>query len=162
MSTQEKLAIMESTTLFENLNPEEIDFLARISQLLDFEDEDYLVKEGDRDRSLFIVAKGKVDVVKKDEDGVERHITTLKEGEFFGEMALIDKDERSASIKANGDVRVLKLSADNLHMFARQYQTGFSMMVINIAKVLSRRLRATNNLLVKSLKSGIIEQSSGE
>jgi CRP-like cAMP-binding protein len=62
-------------------------------------------------------------------------------------MSLIDKEFRSATVRAKRDSTMLHLTADNLAMFRKNYKDGFAFLVINIARVLSNRLRETNGRL---------------
>jgi CRP-like cAMP-binding protein len=66
-------------------------------------------------------------------------------------MSLIDKEYRSASIRAQSETAMLCLTNENLHSFARVYKNGFTLVVINIARVLSTRLRETNQKLLEKM-----------
>ena len=68
--------------------------------------------------------------------------------EFEGSLAnLIDKEVRSATVQAKTDCELLQLSNDNLHLFAKNHANGFTWLVVNIARVLSSRLRVANQRL---------------
>jgi CRP-like cAMP-binding protein len=101
--------------------------------------------------SLYLLVEGSVDVVQKRQDGAEHVIAVLHAPDFFGEMSLIDKEYRSATIRAQDETSMLCLSNENLHSFARVYKNGFTLVVINIARVLSSRLRDTNQKLLAKM-----------
>jgi len=71
-------------------------------------------------------------------------LTTLRAPDFFGEMSLIDKEYRSATVRARTEATMLHLTAENLAGFRKNHKDGFAFVVINIARVLSNRLRETN------------------
>src|SRR4051812_15399494 len=101
-------------------------------------------EEGELGDSLFVIMTGEVEVVRRDGDGQQRTIATLGPTEFFGEMSLIDKEYRSATAKARVDSELLHLTAEQLTNFRQQHKDGFTFVVINIARVLSARLRSAN------------------
>jgi len=149
----EKLAILETSPLFVSLHPEELDMLAELSQERSFASGEVIFNEGDVGDSLFVIVRGEIEVVRKGEGGAPRTIAVLKEGEFFGEMSLIDKEYRSATCRTRTDAELLRLTNENLHSFARVYKNGFTLVVINIARVLSLRLRDTSEKLAAQMKA---------
>ncbi|MBI3180126.1 MAG: cyclic nucleotide-binding domain-containing protein, partial [Deltaproteobacteria bacterium] len=108
-------------------------------------------QEGDVGDSLFVIAKGAVDIIRKNAKGEPQVLVTLSGREFFGEMSLIDKEYRSATVRARSEAQLLQLSNDNLHIFAKNFRNGFTWVVVNIARGLSARLRETNRRLVERL-----------
>lgn len=138
---------LQKSRLFEGLLPEEVEMLAELIQQKRFDAGSVVFEQGDVGDSLFLLVEGAVDVVRRNEDGGKHVIATLDAPDFFGEMSLIDKEYRSATIKAKSDSVLLCLSNKNLHSFARVYKNGFTLVVINIARVLSSRLRETNEKL---------------
>jgi len=142
---------LQRSQLFAGLLPEEIEMLAELMQQQHFEAGTVVFEQGEVGDSLYMLVEGAVDVVRKRADGSEVVLTTLQSPNFFGEMSLIDKEYRSATIRAAADSSLLCLSNENLHSFARVYKNGFTLVVINIARVLSSRLRETNEKLSANL-----------
>jgi CRP/FNR family cyclic AMP-dependent transcriptional regulator len=142
---------LQRSRLFHGLLPEEIEMLAEVTQQKNYKTGELVFEQGSVGDSLFLLAEGAVDVVRKREDGEERVIATLHAPEFFGEMSLIDKEYRSATIRASTDTVMLCLSSENLRSFSRVYRNGFTLLVINIARVLSLRLRETNEKLAAKM-----------
>jgi CRP-like cAMP-binding protein len=140
----EKIEVLQKSRLFENLLPDELEMLSELSQMKEFKTGDIVFNEHDVGNSLFVIVSGEIEVLRKGSDGKLKQIASMKEPEFFGEMSLIDKELRSATIKAKTDTTLLILTNENLHSFAKVFRNGFTMVVINIARVLSARLRETN------------------
>ena len=93
--------------------------------------------------SMFIIAKGRVKVVIHGDNGREVILTMLKTGEFFGEMALVDDQPRSASVVAHEDSRVLVLKRDS---FINAVENSPAVS-LNVMGELSRRLRRADEII---------------
>lgn len=76
-------------------------------------DGELLVKEGETDHTLFILASGKISVASKDAEGVERVVYTMKEGECAGTRAFVEQLPRKATLRAVGDATVYTLTPDD-------------------------------------------------
>lgn len=146
-----KVEELQKSRLFEGLLPEEIEMLAELTQQRKFEQGEAVFEHGDVGDSLYLLVEGSVEVLHKGADGNEHLITVLDAPEFFGEMSLIDKEYRSATIRAKTEALLLCLTNENLHSFARVYKNGFTLVVINIARVMSARLRETNQKLIEKM-----------
>lgn len=146
-----KVDTLKASPLFANLNEDELEMVAELCKEKVYEPGEIIFREGDVGDSLYIVHSGQVDVLRSGPSGDNKVIAAISPGDFFGEMSLIDKDYRSATVAARDTATVLNLSNDDLHAFAKVYKNGFTLIVINIARVLSRRLRETSNRLASRL-----------
>lgn len=79
-----------------------------------YRDGEIIIKQGTVGDCLYVIQQGKVDVI-SEKGKQEVKIAELGEKEFFGEMALFEKDVRSATVKANGDTKVLTLDKKGLY-----------------------------------------------
>ncbi len=77
-----------------------------------YSDGDIIVRQGEKGDRMFIIQSGKVRVTRVT-DNREIQLAELKEGDFFGEMAIIDREVRSATVSAVGEVRVLSIDQKN-------------------------------------------------
>jgi CRP/FNR family transcriptional regulator, cyclic AMP receptor protein len=142
-----KREFLASSPLFENLYPAELTLLSELIAVRDYPAGEVIFREDDPGDSLYVIAAGEVEIVRKSATKEEMAIVTLKAPHFFGEMALIDKEPRSATVRARSDAQLLQLTNENLHIFAKNYRNGFTWVVVNIARVLSSRLRDVNQRL---------------
>jgi CRP-like cAMP-binding protein len=78
-----------------------------------FKDGEVIVRQGEVGDRMFVVQAGKVEVV-LESDGNQQRLSVLKSRDFFGEMALFDKEVRSASVRALGEARVLTIDKRTL------------------------------------------------
>jgi CRP-like cAMP-binding protein len=140
----EKLAVLSGSPLFEMLSNQELEYVADLSRPRRFGAGQVVIEEGELGDSVYVIATGEVEVLRKDSAGADKVIATLGSREFFGEMSLIDKEYRSATVRAKSEVELLHLTAENLTTFRKQHRDGFTFVVINIARMLSSRLREAN------------------
>jgi CRP/FNR family transcriptional regulator, cyclic AMP receptor protein len=147
----EKLAVLSTSPLFDMLSNQELEYCADLSRPRKYSAGQVVFEEGELGDSLYVIASGEVEVLRRDATGEQRVIAVLGPPEFFGEMSLIDKEYRSATVRARSDAELLHLTAENLTTFRKQHRDGFTFVVINIARVLSSRLREANTKLAARL-----------
>ena len=140
----EKLAVISRSPLFEMLSNQELEYVADLSRPKRLGAGQLVFEEGELGDSLYVIVSGEIDVLRRDAKGEQKVIATLNPPEFFGEMSLIDKEYRSATVRAKSDAELLQLTAENLTTFRKQFRDGFTFVVINIARVLSARVREVN------------------
>ena len=147
----DKLRVIARSPLFEMLSDPELDYVAELSRPRHLNSGEVMFEEGDLGDSVFVIVAGEIEVLRRDATGAQKVLTVLNPMEFFGEMSLVDKEYRSATIRARTDVDLLQLSAENLTTFRKNYRDGFTFVIINIARVLSTRLRDANSRLAARL-----------
>jgi CRP/FNR family transcriptional regulator, cyclic AMP receptor protein len=102
-----------------------------------------LFQTGDKGDAMYLIEHGRVRISVLDADGHEVTLSELHEGEFFGEMALIDGHERSAGATVLEDTRLaILMREDFISFITRDEQAMLAML-----KEMARRLRRTDNLL---------------
>ena len=103
-----------------------------------------IVRQGQPGDCMYVIQSGKVEVI-REEHGKEVKLAELGEGDFFGEMALFDKDVRSATVRPLGEVRVLTIDKK---MFLRKIHEDPS-LAFRIMQRMSGRIRELNGELVR-------------
>jgi CRP-like cAMP-binding protein len=122
--------------LFSALDSEELAALADIALEKEFSPGEVIFEEGQPAQHLYLLARGKVEVFHRDDSG-DYPIATLGEEECFGEMAILDEEPRSASIKALEPTQVLKIDRESFReLITERPQISFA-----IFKILTKRLR---------------------
>ncbi len=147
----DKLEVLSSSPLFEMLSNQELEYIADLTRPKRFSAGQTIFEEGELGDSLYLIAQGEVEVIRRDASGQPKTIAVLGVNQFFGEMSLIDKEYRSATVKAKSDAELMHLTAENLTAFRKQHRDGFTFVVINIARVISSRLREANTRLTARL-----------
>ena len=146
----DKLAALRRSPLFDQLSPAELEVLAELSRPRRFARGQAILEEGQQGDALYVLVAGAVEVLRRDGEQ-DKALARLDPPDFFGEMALVDREERSATVRAVSDVTALQLTAQNFTAFRRQSRDGFTFVVLNIARALSGRLRETNARLASLL-----------
>lgn len=133
--TIEKVFILKSINLFSQISEDDLLSLANNVKELEFKIDDEVIKEGEFGTSMYIIVEGEVDVIIGD-----KKITTLKEKEVFGELAALDPEPRSATIKVTKDLLVFKIENTVIYDLINIYP--------NVAKaiitILCQRIRQNN------------------
>ena len=102
-----------------------------------YQDGEEIICEGEEGNCMFVIQKGEVEVIIAGEDDEEIRLGVRGEGEFFGEMAIFDRDVRSATVRAMGEARVLTVDKKN---FMRRVHEDPS-LAFRLVEIMSRRIR---------------------
>ena len=129
--------ILRKVPLFGQLAPPDLDRVAEIARERSYPRNSVILFEDDPGDALYVVAQGQVKVVLIGEDGREVILSVMGEGEFFGEMALIDDEPRSAHVIAMEDSALLVIRREDFQDLLKQ-TPGIGLVLL---RELSRRLR---------------------
>lgn len=129
--------VLRKVPLFSDLSEADLASFAEVARAREYPKNSVILFEDDPGDSLYIVSTGQVKVVLIGEDGREVILSVLSDGDFFGEMALIDDEPRSAHVIAMKDSHLLVLRRDD---FQTQV-TGHPQIALRLLKVLVQRLR---------------------
>jgi CRP-like cAMP-binding protein len=100
-----KVKLIHDVPLFSRLSKKGLEDVAHIADELDLPAGKLMAKEGDRGREFFVLLEGEAEVTKGGET-----INTMRDGDFFGEIALVTKMPRTANVTATTPVRVLVIT----------------------------------------------------
>ena len=101
---------------------------------------------------MYFIRRGSVEVLKNAGDANrKRRLAVLNEGDTFGEMELIDVQNRSASVRALEELTVLTLGNEDMYEIFEHNRDAFIIILMNIAREISRRLRKMDALVASSL-----------
>ena len=136
LSLMERILFLKRVPLFENLAPGDIKQVAALAQEESFSDGVTMVREGEIGDVMFIIIAGEVRILVT-QGQKETEIARRKAGEIVGEMALISREPRSATVTAAGDVRTLCIDQKSFESLLRD-RPDASLAVI---QVLCERLK---------------------
>ncbi len=106
-----------------------------------YKDMEIIVKQGDPGDCMYVIQEGFVEIIHESEHG-EVHLATRGKGEFIGEMAIFEREVRSATARASGEARVLTVDKKN---FMRRIQEDPS-LAFHLVQILSARLREQSKM----------------
>lgn len=149
ISSPELKAFLVDTPFFGGLSDTSLDLL--ISMLVErrFEAGATVIAEGEPGRSMYIVHSGELVVSKLGDSGCVVDINRLGPGDFFGEMTLIEVQNRSATLVAESPVRLYELTARNLYTYYKADIYAYAMVMQNINRELCRRLRRADSRIAE-------------
>lgn len=101
-----------------------------------YKDGETIIKQGRTGENFYVIQSGRVEVVQSTEHG-EQHLIYLDTGESFGEMAVFEKEVRSATIRAVGEARILKIDKKTLY---RRIQED-PILAVNLMRKMAQRIR---------------------
>lgn len=114
-----------------------------------FQDGEVIIRQGDEGASMYVIQEGRVEVVKEDGDG-EIVLAVLGDGEFFGEMAIFEREVRMATVRAKGPVRVLTIDKKN---FLRKIHDDPT-LAFRMVQMMSQRIRRLSDEVARLRRAG--------
>jgi CRP/FNR family transcriptional regulator, cyclic AMP receptor protein len=129
--------------LFESLDDEAARKLCQLLESIDCKEKTFLFRAGDEGDAMYLIERGKVRICVQATDGREMTLTELGRGDFFGEMALLDGQRRSADAVIAEDARLAVLSREHFLSFVRSSPD----VALKMLTAVANRLRHTDELL---------------
>lgn len=136
-------AVLARVPFFAGLEPEKLELLANALQRRSVRAGRHVFRQDEPGSSLFVIESGVVKVQRTSPDGKEVILTILGPGDFFGELAILDGEPRSADAVAKEDCVLLVLERDDFLAFLDREPTAAAKLLA----ALSRRLRRTDQLV---------------
>ena len=111
-----------------------------------------ILSEGSVNDRIYFIERGRVEITKAAQSNgrpVDRHIVDMASGDVFGEMELIDIQPCEATVRALEETVTLSLSNRDLYLVSKYDMKTYALLIMNLARDLSRRLRHTDFLLAR-------------
>lgn len=143
---------VRTVPIFHDLKGRNLDILFDFLEERRWEVGDVICSEGELGRSLYVIREGEVEVVRRSSRGNNVPIVRLGPGECFGEMTLVELQPRSASVIVKK--KAVTYSLTNLDLWNLYKADNFAYVIIlqNITRMLSRRLRKADSRIVEFLE----------
>ena len=149
-SSPDLKAFLIATPFFGGLSDASLDLLVSMLVERSFDIGATVVAEGEPGRSMYIVHSGELGVSKIGQSsGRVIRLAGLGPGDFFGEMTLIEMQNRSATVVAEGPTMLYELTARNLYTYYKADIHAYVMVMQNINRELCRRLRRADNRIAE-------------
>jgi uncharacterized membrane protein len=142
-ATQMTLEALRSVPLFASLDDEAATELRSLLSDKKVPQNTRLFKQGDKGDAMYLIESGRVRISIRDEENQELTLAELAQGDFFGEMSIIDGRKRSADAQVIEDARLAILSRDAFLSFVRSNPD----VALEMLSALTDRLRRTDELL---------------
>src|ERR1700739_1646973 len=142
-------AFLLATPFFGGLSDASLDLLVSMLAERRFEVGATVVAEGEPGRSMFIVHAGNLEVSRRADSEHAIHIADLEPGDFFGEMTLIEMQNRSATVVVESPTVLYELTARHVYPFYKADVHAYVIVMQNINRELCRRLRRADHRIAE-------------
>ncbi len=143
-------AMLGDIGLFGGMNDTTLESLAKDLPSVIAQAGEAVVEEGDTASEMYIVISGELEVVKHGRSAGEVRVALFGPGDWFGEMAILDVEPRSATVRAVAPSVLLKMTAKDVErLLYRTDMKQYSLLIMNVARELSRRLRVADGILAQ-------------
>lgn len=139
MNYDETLSFLTQVSIFSSLGEQDLERLAGLLKSKPYPAGEIVIHQGDFGDSIYFISQGEVDIFIRNQEGAENAISHLKEGDFFGEMALLTGAPRSASVKVTRDALFLVLYKNDFDAFLKEHPH----LAIFFSKILAERIQTT-------------------
>ena len=136
LSLMDRILFLKRVPMFAALSPADLKQVAAIAAEEIFPDGEVIVEEGDPGDAMFVIVSGEVRVCRI-KGGQEVEVARRKTGEYVGEMSIINREPRNATLVASGDVRALCIDQKSFEGLMRE-RPEVSLYIIH---VLSKRIK---------------------
>ncbi|MDR3625518.1 MAG: cyclic nucleotide-binding domain-containing protein [Ignavibacteriaceae bacterium] len=142
-----------SVPIFKDLNQSEISHLTKIIHNRNYIAGEFIFCEGDPGIGIYIIRNGEVIIRRNLENGSYYPLASFNRGDFFGELALIDEEKRSASALAKTDVNLSVIFKPELDEFIERFPQKGIKILRGITEIVATRLRKLNdeNILLQNM-----------
>jgi CRP/FNR family transcriptional regulator, cyclic AMP receptor protein len=143
----ETIELLRNVPIFKELDDGELEEVAAICREEKFVSGSYIFREGELGNRLYLISEGEVRISRVVPGSGEEALAVLKTGSLFGEMAVFDRGERSTDAISNGGTTCLTISRPDFEMLLDFNREIAYKVLWGAVRLLSVRLRATNDSL---------------
>lgn len=144
MNENDLILLIEDIDLFSGVGDDIIEQVVALGTLKKYEENTIIFKEGDPGEKMYIIVEGQVKVTMATRDGTVV-LSEFSKGDLFGEMAVIEEQNRTATATSVTSATLLEIGHDEFFLFVKQHPN----FAISLLKMISRRLRETDNLVAE-------------
>ena len=145
-STEE---LLSKVPAFIDLTPKELKEVAAIVHRREYRINEPVFSQGDPGLGMYIIQSGDVAITIPGRDGKERELVVLNDGDFFGELALLDESPRSASAKCKTECLLIGFFRPDLFELIEKKASLGIKIVLKLSEIVAQRLRETDKELSK-------------
>ena len=140
---------LSRTPFFGGLQPETMDRLVKMLVERSYKSGAEVLRQGEQGKSMYVVHSGELVANQVGGSGGTVRLMRFFEGDFFGEMTLIEMQPRPFTVVAERDARLWELSNLDLYRLYREDVKGYVLVLQNINRELCRRLRRAGNRITE-------------
>ena len=150
MISEENKNLLFKASIFSGLSTEQLSSVLDTAKEVTFSKGDVVMTEGEEGGELFVVIEGKVQIERRVGEGSTIKIAQSEQrGMMLGEMSLVDMKPRSATVRADSDLKMVSISKESLADIFDKDPKVLATISLNIARALSDRLRHSNDIMTE-------------
>ena len=156
---KERFELLAAMPVFGGLDAATIELLTGLAKPVVVQAGEHFFREGDESQAMYVLQTGQVEIYKS-WHSTSKLLRSMKAGDCFGEMALIDLFPRSASALAMEASEALEITPSILQEVYRHDLEQFTMLQMNMGREISRRLRLVDQLLFRALMGDSLPETT--
>jgi CRP-like cAMP-binding protein len=140
-TSEDDLAMLRQVPLFKDLRDADLKRVTKLLHVRQYAADEVVFREGQTGAGVYIIKQGEVDIVTRKPDGTEMRLVTLRPGQFFGELALLESAARSATAVVRQNGLLLGLFQSDLERLVERDAKLGARIIWNLARLTGARLR---------------------
>ena len=143
---------LRNVPVFAGFSKRELREVERIVHHRDYTPGEVIFRQGDPGLGMYVIISGDVQIVNNEDPDNPIVYSDLHDGDFFGDMALVDDANRSASALSSSETRLISFFRPELQDIITRFPAIGNKVLMNLAQVIASRLRTTNEYLSAAQK----------
>jgi len=150
--TDEILSALHQTELLQPLSADEVGRLAEVGRIEYWQEDALVLEEGATGPRMMVILDGQVEVLRRDNGGVQRAIARLGPGDVLGEMSLLLELPRTATVRALSDLKVFAMDRQAFLEMVELSDPSVLKLGLELSRVLAKRLTLLNDKVLELLR----------
>ena len=145
--------MLKEQTLLEDLNDQELAKISKIIQKLKFKKGEYIFKEKDETKGLYLIKAGKIEIAKVTPDGCKQTLSVFTKGHFFGELSILEQRKHQAFAIASENTELFLIGKEDFEKLEKEISPIAFKILKKLALVMCMNVRRMNDKFLNALIS---------
>jgi len=145
--------LLKEQVLLEDFSNQELTSISKIIQKLNFKKGDYIFKEKEDTKGLYLIHSGRVEIAKFTPDGWKQTLAVFTKGHFFGELSILEKRRHEAVATATENTQIFLIGKEDFERMEKENSDIAFKIIKSIALVMCKNLRRMNDKFLNALIS---------
>lgn len=134
--------------IFAGMSPDALKQLSITAAILEVPAQQIIFSQGESGHTFYLIETGEVEIFQTEKDGTEKPLARLPQGDFFGDMAILECAPRSATARTIQPSILHEITNSHLHQLYKTMPEQYCILILNIARDLARRLHKMNDQFI--------------
>lgn len=153
---------LHNVPIFSTLSKRDLREIEKIVHHREYQPGEIIFNQGDPGLGMYIIIKGQVQIVNnQDSDNITVY-SDLSDGDFFGDLALVDDSDRSATALSSSETRLIAFFRPEMQDILTRFPAIGNKLMMGLASVIAQRLRKTNDYLIAAQKQAFEREAEDE